>query len=167
MRQKNGSALTECSPESRPQGLAVQNRDTKVDEIIQTEIPRQRILVVEDDPILRRLSTTLLVEAGYQVDSAEDGAVAWNIVQRKIFDLVITDNSMPNVTGIELIKKVRAAGIALPIIMATAVFPRDAFTQSPWLQPAATVIKPYTLEDLLSTVKNVLCGTVSVSIAIC
>lgn len=162
MRQKNGSVLTECSPESRPQGLAAQNRDMQVDEIIPTEIPRQRILVVEDDPILRRLSSTLLAEAGYQVDSAEDGAVAWNIVRSKTFDLLITDNSMPNVTGVELIKKVRAAGIAVPIIMATASLPKDVFSQFPCLQPTATMIKPYTLEGLLRTVENVLCGTAPV-----
>src|SRR5271155_4325864 len=151
MRQKNSSVLTESSPESRPHGLAAQNRDTQVDEIIPTEMPRQRILVVEDDPILRRLSSTLLVEAGYQVDSAEDGAAAWDTIQLKTFDLLITDNSMPNVTGIELIKKVRAAGTGVPIIMATAALPKDVFAQFPCLRPTAAVIKPYTLEDLLGT----------------
>jgi CheY-like chemotaxis protein len=164
MRQKNGSVLTECSPESRPQGLAAQNRDTKVDEIIKTESPRHRILVVEDDPILRRLNASLLIGAGYEVDTAEDGAVAWDTIQLKTFDLLITDNSMPNLTGIELIKKVRAAGIGVPIIMATAALPKDVFAQFPCLRPTAAVIKPYTLEDLLGTVNNVLCGTSSIAI---
>jgi two-component system KDP operon response regulator KdpE len=162
MRQKNGSVLTDCSPENRPQARAAHARDTKVDKIIQTEHSPHRILVVEDDPILRRLNTTLLIEAGYEVDTAEDGAVAWDTIQLKTFDLLITDNSMPNVTGIELIKKVRAAGIALPIIMATALLPKDVFSQFPCLQPTATMIKPYTLEGLLRTVENVLCGTAPV-----
>src|ERR1700684_4363524 len=120
MRQKNCSVLTECSPENRPQARAGHDCDLEFDKIIQTEHSPHRILVVEDDPILRRLNTSLLIEAGYEVDTAEDGAVAWDTIQLKTFDLLITDNSMPNVTGIELIKKVRAAGIAVPIIMATA-----------------------------------------------
>jgi two-component system KDP operon response regulator KdpE len=164
MRQKNGSVVTEYSPESRPQACAAHDWDPKVDKIIQTEHPPHRILVVEDDPILRRLNTTMLIGAGYDVDTAEDGAVAWDIIQLKTFDLLITDNSMPNVTGMELIKKVRAAGIAVPIIMATAALPMDVFAQFPCLRPTAAVIKPYTLEDLLGTVKNVLCGIASVVI---
>jgi two-component system, OmpR family, KDP operon response regulator KdpE len=164
MRQKNGSVLTECSLENCPQARAAHARDTKVDKIVQREHSPHRILVVEDDPILRRLNTALLIEAGYEVDTAEDGAVAWDTIQLKTFDLLITDNSMPNVTGIELLKKVRAAGIAVPIIMATAALPKDVFTQFPCLQPAATVIKPYTLEYLLGTVQNVLCGNAPVAI---
>ncbi len=164
MRQKNGSVVTGCSPEIRPQARAAHDWDPKVDKIIQTEHSPYRILVVEDDPILRRVNTTLLIGAGYEVDTAEDGAIAWDTIQLKTFDLLITDNSMPNVTGIELIKRVRAAGIGVPIIMATAVLPKDVFTQFPCLQPAATMIKPYTLEDLLGTVKNVLRGTAPVAI---
>jgi DNA-binding response OmpR family regulator len=156
MRQKNGSVVTECSPEGRPQARAAHEWDPKVDKIIQMEHSPHRILVVEDDPILRRVNTTLLIGAGYEVDTAEDGAIAWDAIQLKTFDLLITDNSMPNVTGIELIKRVRAVGIGVPIIMATAGLPKDVFIQFPCLQPAATMIKPYTLEDLLGTVKNVL-----------
>ena len=162
MRQKNGLVLTEYSPESRPQARAARDRDSKVDKIIKSEQSPHRILVVEDDPILLRLNSTLLIGAGYEVDTAEDGAVAWDAIQLKTFDLLITDNSMPNLNGIELIKKVRAAGIAVPIIMATAALPIDVFTQFPCLQTTATMIKPYTLEGLLGTVENVLCGTAPV-----
>jgi DNA-binding response OmpR family regulator len=69
---------------------------------------------------------------------------------------------MPKVTGLELIQKVRAAGMALPVIMATGVLPEEAFTRSPWLQPAATLIKPYTLAEFLGVVENVLHGTVPI-----
>jgi DNA-binding response OmpR family regulator len=164
MRRKNDSVLTECSPENRPQARAAHDRDPKAEKIIQTEHSPHHILVVEDDPILLRLSTRKLMDAGYQVETAEDGAVAWDVLQLQSFDLLITDNSMPNVTGLELIEKIRSAGMATPVIMATGLFPKEAFTRFPWLQPAATLIKPYALKDLLGTVENVLCGTVSVAI---
>jgi DNA-binding response OmpR family regulator len=134
----------------------------KADEIMPTEWPPRRVLVVEDEPIIRRLNTKMLMDAGYHVDTAENGAVAWDTLQLKSFDLLITDNSMPKVTGIELIEKVRSAGMALLVIMATGMLPNEAFTRSPWLQPAATLIKPYSLAEFLGTVKNVLCGAVPI-----
>src|ERR1700742_2696464 len=79
-----------------------------------------RILVVEDEPVIRFLSKNVLVHAGYHVDEAEDGDAAWRMLQRQRYDLLITDNRMPKVTGIDLIKKVRTASVDLPIIMATS-----------------------------------------------
>ena len=134
----------------------------KRDEVTQTERLSRRILVVEDDPLIRDLNTRMLMDVGYQVDAVEDGSVAWDTLQVKTFDLLITDNSMPNVTGLELIEKMRVAGIALPVIMATAVLPQEAVTRSPWLRPVATVIKPFTRAEFLVAVTNVMGGTVPI-----
>jgi len=118
--------------------------------------PRPRILVVEDDPMIRKLNAEALIDSGYHVDVAEDGAAAWAALQLNSYDLMITDNGMPNVTGVELLKKLHAARMALPVIMATGSLPQAEFTRSPWLHPAAILIKPYTLAELLGTVKEVL-----------
>src|ERR1035438_6766615 len=126
--------------------------------------PPHRILVVEDEPTIRKRSTEILVRHGYDVDAVEDGAVAWDTLQLKNYDLLITDNSMPKVTGVELIEKVRAAGMALPVVIATATLPLEEFARRPWLQPAATLVKPYTLAELLAAVKNVLCTAVPTAI---
>ena len=66
--------------------------------------PPQRILVVEDDAQIRRLNTEVLMESGFQVDAAEDGVAAWQALNTSRYDLMITDNNMPIVTGLELIK---------------------------------------------------------------
>jgi hypothetical protein len=55
-----------------------------------------------------------------------------------------------------LLKKLRGARMALPIIMATGILPEEEFQRYPWLQPAAVLIKPYTVTDLLETVRTVL-----------
>ena len=121
--------------------------------------PPHRILVVEDDSSIRQLNTEVLLCSGYAVDAAEDGAAAWQALGADRYDLMITDNSMPNVSGVELLKKLHAAAMALPVIMATGRPPDEQFTEFPWLLPAAILLKPYTVEELLGTVKKVLCAT--------
>src|ERR1700690_4165551 len=120
-----------------------------------------RLLVVDDDISPRQLSTELLNHSGYEVDAAEDGAAAWEALGADSYDLMITDNKMPNLTGIKLLEKLHAAHMNLPVIMATGTMPDEEFTQCPWLQPAATLLKPYTLAELLGTVESVMRETYS------
>jgi DNA-binding response OmpR family regulator len=122
--------------------------------------PPHRILVVDDEPSVRQFNARILLDAGYHVDAVEDGAVAWDTLQVKSYHLLVTDNDMPKVTGVELIEKVRAARMALPVIMATGSLPEEEFNRRPWLQPAATLVKPYTFTEFLGTVKNVLCAAI-------
>jgi DNA-binding NtrC family response regulator len=118
--------------------------------------PPRRILIVDDDDDSRRFNTEVLIHSGYNVDTAEDGAVAWNTLQLKSYDLLITDNKMPKVSGVELLKKLHAVHMALPVIMATGTSPEEEFTRHPWLQPAAILLKPFTNDQLLETVQQVL-----------
>jgi DNA-binding response OmpR family regulator len=113
--------------------------------------------VVEDDGDIRRLNTEALTHHGYRVDAAQDGAVAWDTLQLNGYDLMVTNNEMPNVTGIDLLKKLHAARRVVPVIMATRALPVDELAQHPWLQPAAMLIKPYTIGELVLTVREVLC----------
>jgi two-component system, cell cycle sensor histidine kinase and response regulator CckA len=85
------------------------------------------ILVVDDDVSVRQLTTELLTRAGFVVDGASDGAEGWEALQAKHYDLVITDNFMQKVTGIEMVKKIHAGNMNLPVIMATAIFPQEEF----------------------------------------
>ena len=118
-----------------------------------------RILVVDDEPLIRQLNTDILLDAGFQVDIAEDGSAAWAAMQLNDYDLLVTDNQMPKVGGVELIGKVRVAGMVLPIIMATATLPDEIFTGHLWLQPFALLLKPYSLAEFLGAVKSVLLAT--------
>lgn len=118
--------------------------------------PRLRILVVEDDSCIRRLSTEVLLHSGYAVDSAQDGADAWEAITACNYDLLVTDNNMPKVSGIELLKKVRASRMSLPVIMATGLLPMEDFTQNSRLQPVAVLLKPYTCLELVEMVHTIL-----------
>jgi DNA-binding response OmpR family regulator len=118
--------------------------------------PLNRILLVDDDSGVRLLHAEVLMRSGYEVDAAEDGAAGWEALNADSYDLMITDNNMPKLTGVELLKKLRFARMALPVIMATGTLPTHEFARSPWLKPAATLLKPFTIEKLLGTVKDVL-----------
>jgi DNA-binding response OmpR family regulator len=118
--------------------------------------PPLRILVVEDDTAIRQFSAEVLVRSGYQVDAAEDGAAAWEALYTSSYDLLITDNNMPNVSGVELLKRLRSACMTLPVILATGTLPALEFAQSPWLIPNAMLLKPFTMDQLLGTVAKVL-----------
>ena len=118
--------------------------------------PRRRILVVEDDRDLRQINAMLLVHSGYAVDMAEDGVAAWEALQSNRYDLMVTDNNMPRLTGLELLKELRSAGMSLPVIMATGTLPTQELSQNPWLEPVTMLAKPYATEQLLKTVIGVL-----------
>ena len=121
--------------------------------------PPNRILVVEDDDTLRSLNVEVLMDSGYHVDAAKDGETAWQALKTGSYHLLITEHNMPKVTGIELLKALHGARIALPVIMATGALPKWEFTRHPWLEPAATLLKPYSVAELLGAVKAVLRAT--------
>lgn len=121
--------------------------------------PSQRILVVEDNMAIRELNSYVLARSGYQVDGAEDGAAGWEVLQAGTFDLLITDHEMPRMSGLELVKRARSARMTLPIILATGMLPEEELERHPWLQLAATLLKPFPTEELLGTVKQVLRAT--------
>jgi two-component system response regulator AtoC len=81
---------------------------------------RKQILVVDDEPNLRRVLGAQLMRDGYDVHTAEDGEQALQTLQEHHIDLVITDLRMPKVDGMELLRRAVALDAELPVIMITA-----------------------------------------------
>ena len=69
---------------------------------------RKRILVVEDSITVREMERKILQNRGYAVDTAVDGIDGWNAARRGNYDLIVTDIDMPRLTGIELVKQIKA-----------------------------------------------------------
>lgn len=82
---------------------------------------RQHILVVEDDPTLRQVIRFKLAKAGFQVDSADNGQEALTMLAERAYDLVVTDEMMPYVTGRQLCERMQKdpALCAIPVVMLT------------------------------------------------
>jgi DNA-binding response OmpR family regulator len=115
-----------------------------------------RILLVDDDHDLRSFNAALLVQSGYHVDTAGDGASGWRALQTNRYDALITDNTMPGVTGLELIKKLRSEDMTLAVILASGTVPAEELNRCPWLQVDALLPKPYSIAELLRTIDQVL-----------
>jgi two-component system alkaline phosphatase synthesis response regulator PhoP len=128
--------------------------------------PSQRVLVVEDESDRRQLNTDVLIDAGYQVDVADDGTTAWAALQSSQYDLLITDQFLPKLSGVELLKKIHDARMSLPVIMVTENLPTWGFALHPCLQAVTMLRKPYSMGKFLGTVKSVLAKTAPVGAGI-
>jgi len=119
----------------------------------------QRILVADDNPAIRQMMSDTFARANFHVDAAADGEEAWDIIQRSHYDLLVTDNEMPHLEGLELVKRIRSAGMRLPVIIASGSICETAKRDYAELQ-FEVVPKPFALRDLLNTVGNALRGSV-------
>jgi DNA-binding NtrC family response regulator len=120
----------------------------------QSNAPK-RILVVDDDEVIRQVNAEMLSRLGYETETAQDGAAAWDALQANGYDLLITDNNMPKVSGVELIKKLRSAHMTLPVVLASGTIPTEAMNWNSSLQLAAMLLKPFTMDELLVTVEKI------------
>ncbi|HOC46756.1 MAG TPA: response regulator, partial [Syntrophorhabdaceae bacterium] len=81
---------------------------------------RVGILVVEDEQSQRSLLAGLLKKEGYTVDEAEDGAMAYGLLQKGIFEIVLLDYRLPDTDGLTLLKKIKELNPSTEIVMITA-----------------------------------------------
>jgi len=114
------------------------------------------ILYAEDDAGLRNVLACLLRRSGYRVQTAEDGEAAWEALRAASYDLLITDNEMPRLPGLELVKRLRSVGQTLPVIFASGSIDAGEADCAVRLRVAATLRKPFSPQELLETVEEVL-----------
>jgi DNA-binding response OmpR family regulator len=116
------------------------------------------ILYVDDDEMIRSICGEILLQAGYGVDLAGDGQAGWEALQHKKYELLITDHDMQLVAGLGLAACARAAGMELPIIIASGFVSFANDDPYAWLWRSSSLRKPFTPVELLQTVKAVLCA---------
>ena len=131
-------------------------REPEEADLLLEETTSVRILVADDEALIRRLNEEVLVDAGYEVDVTGDGIAAWNLLQLNGYDLLLTDNLMPGMSGMELLLRLHASRMSLPTIMASGTIPTEELKRYPWLQIEARLLKPYSISKLLETVGEVL-----------
>lgn len=117
-----------------------------------------KILVVDDFSTMRRIVRNLLKELGYtNVDEAEDGVAALQKLRGSNFQFVVTDWNMPNMTGIELLKEIRADATlkSLPVLMITAEAKKENIIEAAQSGASGYIVKPFTagtLEEKLNKI---------------
>ncbi len=123
-----------------------------------------KFLVVDDFSTMRRIVRNLLKELGFtNVDEAEDGVAALQKLKGEPFDFVVSDWNMPNMTGIDLLKAIRAdAGLKhLPVLMVTAEAKKENIIEAAKAGASGYVVKPFTaatLDEKLNKIFKAMAG---------
>jgi two-component system, chemotaxis family, chemotaxis protein CheY len=110
-----------------------------------------RILIVDDFSTMRRIIKNLLNDLGYtNTAEADDGNTALTALAQGSFDFVVTDWNMPGMTGIELLKAIRADDRfkTLPVLMVTAEAKREQIIEAAQNGVNGYIIKPFTAQTL-------------------
>ncbi len=113
-----------------------------------------RILVVDDDESLRRVTQVQLEQAGFKTLTASDGAEALNILQKSPVDLVITDLKMPGISGLELLKRIRTEYPDISVVMLTAFGTIDTAVEAMKAGAYDYITKPVHADELELVVRR-------------
>ncbi len=119
-------------------------------------LPRASVLVIDDEPEVRSIVVQILIRFGCEVEAAKDGAAGWDSLARRSFDLVITDLVMPRLSGLELLRRLRAANPNLPVIVMSGYSPWTTADLDQLLRPGVFLDKPFTFEALIEAVHDLL-----------
>jgi two-component system KDP operon response regulator KdpE len=116
----------------------------------------QRVLVVDDEPPIRRFLRTGLSAQGYQVFEAEDGPSARISLQGNAIDVLVLDLGLPGADGFEIIQQLREAGSALPIIVLSSRTDEAGKVRALDLGADDYVSKPFGMDELLARLRAAL-----------
>jgi len=120
--------------------------------------PSMKILIVDDFATMRRIVKNILTQLGYKnVIEADDGTTALDVLKAEKVELIISDWNMPKMTGLDLLKAVRAdASMAnTPFIMVTAEAQQDNIILAVKAKVSQYIVKPFTAETLAEKLQKI------------
>jgi two-component system KDP operon response regulator KdpE len=116
----------------------------------------QHVLVVDDEPAIRRFLRTSLTTQGFQVIEAEDGQSALKELRRQHIDILVLDLGLPDMDGFEIISGLRRSGSSLPILVLSSRTDESGKVKALDLGADDYVTKPFGVEELLARVRAAL-----------
>ncbi len=111
-----------------------------------------RLLVVDDEPLVRRWVERVLIEAGYAVDAVDDGIAALNALGRNVYELVLTDITMPRMDGLGVLAGAATLDATLPVVLMTGAPPDGLVVKANALGAVQILTKPMSLDVIVETV---------------
>ena len=118
-----------------------------------------KVLVVDDFATMRRILKNILKQIGFKnLVEADDGTTAWDVLEDQEIDLVLADWNMPKMTGLELLKKVRASEkyAKVPFLMVTAEAQKQNVIEAVQAGVSNYVVKPFTAEAISEKLEKIL-----------
>jgi EAL domain-containing protein (putative c-di-GMP-specific phosphodiesterase class I)/CheY-like chemotaxis protein len=144
----------------RTRKLGAVDGDDLVDDARDTGIPpraaasQKSVLIVDDDEALARVLGKVLAAAGYEVSTAHDGTVAVEQIVRRTFDVIVSDIELPGMTGIDLLRVVRAYDLDVPLILMTGAPTVATAVEAVALGALQYLQKPFPNDVLLKAVEQ-------------
>lgn len=120
--------------------------------------PNIRILVVDDFSTMRRIIKNILRQLGFNnVVEADDGTTAWDVLNKDRIEFIISDWNMPQMTGIELLRKVRSSEEFgdLPFLMVTAEAQQENIIEAVQAKVSNYIVKPFTADTMKQKIDKI------------
>ncbi|MDL2268226.1 chemotaxis response regulator CheY [Desulfovibrio sp. OttesenSCG-928-G15] len=120
--------------------------------------PNMRVLVVDDFSTMRRIIKNILRQLGFtNIVEADDGTTAWDTLNKDKIEFIISDWNMPQMTGIELLRKVRASEefCDLPFLMVTAEAQQENILEAVQAKVSNYIVKPFTAEVMKQKIDKI------------
>ena len=119
-------------------------------------MPGANVLIVDDEEVIRDVCCQILSAEGYRVTTASSGREAVHLVSQHVYDAVVTDIMMPDMSGLELLEVIRSTNTDVSTIVITGLGTFDMATQSDRLGAREFVVKPFTPDELSQAVRKAL-----------
>jgi len=116
----------------------------------------QRVLVLDDEPAIRRFLRTSLSAQGYAVLEAEDGETGLALLQRNAIDVLVLDLGLPGIGGLDVLKTMRENGSSVPVIVLSSRADETGKVAALDLGADDYVTKPFGMEELLARIRAAL-----------
>ena len=114
------------------------------------------VLIIDDSAFQRRVIRSLVRDAGYETEEAENGRTGLEKIAARKPDCILTDLLMPDMGGLELLESLREPGAAIPVIIITGNIQESVRQRCLELGAAAVVNKPVRQEELLPAIEKAL-----------
>jgi two-component system KDP operon response regulator KdpE len=115
-----------------------------------------KVLVVDDEPAIRRFLRTSLSAQGYQVSDAENGTRALEALRRSPIDILVLDLGLPDTNGLDIIERIRGQGSSLPIVVLSSRTDETGKVEALDLGADDYVTKPFGIDELLARLRAAL-----------
>lgn len=116
----------------------------------------KRILVVDDEATIRSLLQDLLSDEGYDIVEAKTGREALSVAVQQKPDLILTDVRLPDLTGLEVLERLKTARSTIPVVLMTAFGTSNTAIRGMQLGAMDYITKPFELDELVATIHKVL-----------
>lgn len=129
------------------------------------EEPTVRMLIVDDEPNMRKVLADVFADEGMSVDVTADGLTAVSLINQNSYDVAIVDLKLPDISGIDVIKEIRRRNLSTIILMITAYSTVDTAIEAMKLGAYDYVTKPFKVERLKEIINDAVAGSRNRTIA--